>query len=303
MQERAAREAAERERLRREGEAACRAARQRAQLERQQQQEQAQEHSKLQQRGLHAPQQPGSRAAAGGGAYLQRLQGRHAQQGHAPPRLPEWAQPARLLPPLLLPASASASPAQQDAEPTLQPGSARSLGEAASSAAGEAKQLAHALQQGHRSVEAAAKGVHASGMVSVEEGQPAALPAAGAAGCPGPVQGGRALCLRLSDSELELQQLQADLARLDSSMAQHGERPTCVPDQCSACTSEMQRGCVCRPAFSLPCHAHLPYQLSGFLLASLPCSPSEAAQHAPARCRQRLVGQRGCRWRWHPGFG
>ena len=94
MQDRAAREAAERERLRQQNEMARHAARQRA-LQEKQQQELTQPLTQA----SHRQRQAVSTAQSS--AYLQRLRGRQPcqQLGHA--RLPEWARAARPLPPLL----------------------------------------------------------------------------------------------------------------------------------------------------------------------------------------------------------
>ena len=94
MQDRAAREAAERERLRQQNQVARHAARQRA-LQEKQQQELTQPLTQA----SHRQRQAVSTAQSS--AYLQRLRGRQPcqQLGHA--RLPEWARAARPLPPLL----------------------------------------------------------------------------------------------------------------------------------------------------------------------------------------------------------
>ena len=133
LQERAAREAAERERLSQQNEAARLAVKQRAELGRQQrQQEEQEEQARRQQR----QQQQHQAGGAGGSQYLRRLQARQpgGQQSAA---VPEWAKLARPLPPLLLPkgnlslaklaapqeraqAAAAPPPAQSLLEPQLQ---------------------------------------------------------------------------------------------------------------------------------------------------------------------------------------
>ncbi|KAL4436077.1 hypothetical protein ABPG77_005525 [Micractinium sp. CCAP 211/92] len=250
--ERAAREAAERERQRRENVAARRAATQRALLEKQRQQDQG--HTEAQRQRLYAPQQPGSRTAAGGGAYLQRLQGRQARQRRAPARLPEWAQPARLLPPLLVPGGKSDSPAEQHAEPSQRPASAGSFGQSARPIVKEAEQALPALQNLACVVEAAAAVEQAVGVPSAEQKQQP-ITAVSIADQQGLVQGAVLPCRRLSDGERELQLLQAELSRLDSRMAQRGHRikysnpATAVNSSgtqasvelCSRANSELQR--------------------------------------------------------------
>ncbi|KAL4422466.1 hypothetical protein ABPG75_008663 [Micractinium tetrahymenae] len=233
--ERAAREAAERERLRQENEAARQAAKQRALLDKQRQQEQE---AAVEQRARQVLRRPSSGTARGGSAYLQRLQGRQAQQGQVP-GVPGWARPARLLPLLLLPGSKSSSPAQQQAEHSPRPGSVGQVASRAADAADESASHRHSADVG-------AAGVQPLGPPPAEEqSEEQAVPHRSAKGQPAPTQGVQLVLppLQLSGSERELQQLQAELAELDSRMARQGGAAAAQAsvELCSRANSQLQR--------------------------------------------------------------
>ena len=143
-QERAARQAVERERLRQQNEAARQAARLKAAQEKQRQEQEERERQAATQQAAQRRQLAGSMRSS---MYLQRLRVQRAgrQQQQQAGDLPDWAKAARPLPPLLPPKPTGQAPPEGRLEAGVQHGQQPALDTCSASAAANGSAAASAV--------------------------------------------------------------------------------------------------------------------------------------------------------------